>query len=134
MFARWVCPEEVALIESLRLISVGVMTRPGARQSARYWGKDFPDFKSIVLKVHGECTKFLGEFVPGTVAVESGQFLQQLLVVAFQVLMPPMRGKPFYTLCVDDVQNNSMHCTSFALPDGAKPSITQISSRWKEKQ
>jgi hypothetical protein len=108
MFSRWACKEHEELAKSLRMISVGIMGRPGARQSARYLGKDMPKYKPIVMKVHAECTKFLQASTNGCDSSD-GKKLQELLVVGFQVLMAPMRGKPYYTLSNVDDTKNSMH-------------------------
>lgn len=89
----------------MRALSVAILSRPGARQSSRYFGKEFPPFKTLVRAVHQRCTELLSTTETNAV---TPHHVQSCLVVSFQVLMPPMRGKPFYTLRLSDLGNNSM--------------------------
>jgi hypothetical protein len=107
-FARWKCPGQTELIESLHMVSVGIMNRLGAKQSQRYWGKNFPEFQVVAKKVHAKCTEFVRSAGQAPVSPADRKTLQQLLIVGFQVLLPPMRGKPFYTLSKVDNGKNSM--------------------------
>ena len=117
-FAKWRCPKEAKqqFLDDAHAVSVGVMNRPGARQSMRYWGKDLPEYEKVVKKVHQECVKFIDEFGKGPIAEAEREKLLQLIVVGFQVLLPPKRGKPFYTLCTVDRGNNSMPAAYLGKP------------------
>lgn len=108
MFARWRCPQKEQFSDVARMLSVGIMNRPGARQSMRYWGKELPEFLKVAKKVNKECTNFIKECGQDPIAETEREKLLQLIVVGFQVLLPPKRGKPFYTLCTQDHGTNSM--------------------------
>lgn len=105
---QWTHPEQKTYHDNLRNLSVGVMSRPGARQSQRYWGKDLPDLKNLVQTVHMKCKETLQKFSDGRIAIDERDHLQQCIIVGLQVLIPPMRGKPFYTLESKDSGTNSM--------------------------
>lgn len=87
------------------------MNRPGARQSQRYWGRELPQLRDILQMVHSKCLQAQCTLAEGTILPEEQDHLQQCIVVGLQVLMPPMRGKPFYTLADQDEGANSMPLT-----------------------
>lgn len=107
MFGQWAFPEAFELFANIRTLSVGVMNRPGAKQSHRYWGKDFPQFQRVAGIVYDKCMEMVAQSWEEASA-EERESLQQCLVVALQVLLPPMRGKPFYTLSLVDDNKNSV--------------------------
>ena len=96
------------IVENLRAMAAGVMTRQGAKQSSRYWGKDLPSLDLIVKQTDRECRKLLDIARRGELTPEQEERFQQCMAVAVQVLVPPIRGKPYYTLETVDTGNNSV--------------------------
>lgn len=101
--------EKSLFTTSLRALVAGVMCRPGAKQSARYWGKEFPELRDIAVKVKEHCTNLLQKISAGLCIWQDANDVQKAIVVASQVLMPPMRGKPFWSLSLTDNGENSMY-------------------------
>lgn len=91
----------------LRAMSVGIMRRPAARQSKRYWGREFPEYGSLARTTWKRCIQVLEKENKGLETIDVEEW-QQCLLVACQVLMPPMRGKPFWTMSLQDDQMNSV--------------------------
>lgn len=84
------------------------MSRPGARQSIRYWGKSFPEWSAIAPKVLDKCEALIRQMkTPREILLHTDRF-QQCLLVACQVLSAPMRGKPYWSLSIVDKKDNSM--------------------------
>lgn len=129
MFGRWKFPGEKLFIENLRNLSVAIMNRPGAAQSKRYWGKDLPEFKDIAKAVHAKCLECLERVAVGSVPPEDRDHFQQCIIVGLQVLMPPMRGKPFYTLQDKDAETNSMLYLDVRLKNGAAD-LCRLCEHW----
>ena len=107
------CPQRnvEAMLLDLRTMRIGVLRRPGAKQPLRYWGKTFPELGKLVTVVHKKCTAALLDISRNQIDLNDLQVLeklQQLIIVACQVLIPPMRGKPFWSLSLVDNGKNSM--------------------------
>lgn len=109
-FVQWVGVED-ALILEMRSLASGVMTRPGAKQSWKYWGADLPSYGELVQKVKA-CVECLPESFE-----DQEDMLQQTVLVAMQVLSPPIRGKPFYTMELCDKGDNSMPSMMFSVSE-----------------
>lgn len=99
-------PDTLAL--NLRFMAMGIMKRPGARQSRRYWGKIFPSLIELMVPVNEKCLQLLSQVSNRTLGWAEADEMQQCIIVACQVLMPPIRGKPFYDLSLRDEGDNSM--------------------------
>lgn len=92
----------------MRSLSIGIMKRKGAKQSRRYWGRNFPSLSSLMSKVSQRSEETLGKAHKGELLWEHADSLQKCLIVASQVLVPPMRGKPFWSLSLNDDGDNSV--------------------------
>lgn len=87
---------------------VGIMKRNGARQSSRYTGVVFPTLGEVMFVVNEKCEKLLADIQKGLCVKENADFIQKCTLVSAQVLMPPIRGKPFWSLCLKDSGHNSV--------------------------
>ena len=103
-------------------MSTGIMGRSGARQSKRYWGMENPRFQVVAKTTKTRCNQVLATLRGDNESVDWAE-LQQCLLVGLQVLrfirkkgfpnssqvlVPPIRGKPFQTLSIVDRGDNSM--------------------------
>ena len=113
-----------ALVENLRAMCAAIMGRSGARQSKRYWGVQNPSFKDVAKKTRAKCMEVLA-LLEENVCDCNWNHLQETLLVGLQVssfapplintsnlsskvLIPPIRGKPFQTLTLEDKSTNSV--------------------------
>jgi hypothetical protein len=81
--------------------------------SRRYWGKKFPEYSDIVAATRKACTEAVEKASQGPPTLEEAEQVQQCLTVACQVMIPPMRGKPFWTLQLVDKKDNSVDTLPF---------------------
>lgn len=105
-------------VKNLRSMAKSIHQRHGFRQSSKYYGKRFPSFKVVAAKAKEKASKIVLRAKAGEV-IERGDMLQCLLV-SCQCLIPPMRGKPFWSLSLRDEGNNSM-VPQQNLVDGSPP-------------
>jgi hypothetical protein len=99
--------ENQETVKQLRALHSAISNRPGSKQSKMYWSKVLPDFQAVATRVQKASYQVLEKC-----AANEPDYLelQQTIIVGCQILMPPIRGKPYYTLSlVDDGEHNSMN-------------------------
>lgn len=95
----------------LRAFRAAVMKRTGAKQSSKYWGKTFPSLDAIATSTSRNCDQILEQISKDQFDfkdVDALDRMQKCILVSCQVLMAPMRGKPFWSLSLKDDGKNSM--------------------------
>lgn len=81
---------------------------PGNLLLYRYWGKDLPVYKDVAATTLRAAHDALEMAKNPAITTQEVEQLQQCLAVAVQILLPPMRGKPYETLELTDHGNNSV--------------------------
>lgn len=95
-------------VASLRRITSSLCTTLRARQETKYWDADWPDFGGVAETTHVRCVQILNRDVQEPSTKESLEEVEGVLAVALQILIPPMRGKPFWSLLTHDDGIGSM--------------------------
>lgn len=110
MFLRWIfvtkdAHEGSELVTELRNLYNCILHRPGAKQAKKYWNRETPPFRDVAIRTHNMCVEVLKKIEDGE---RDAKIIQYCIAVGAQVLLPPMRGKPFWSLSVEDNEENSM--------------------------
>lgn len=113
-FGRWLFRGSVPpynesdLCKNLRALASGLVSDKVLAAPRKYRDCDMPVYAEVFERALSfiEATKSAGNVAP--TSVEEAWVYQAALVLASQFLLPPMRGKPFWLLSVQDSDEASM--------------------------
>lgn len=120
-FTKWIhqCPTEAVWkqhesVRNLRAFAAGLKSRAQDLRPREETFAHMPDYLEVLSAAHRFCTDVLDA---GTNALDFD--VQCAVVVGLQVYLPPLRGKPFWSLELekDSDRNSTLLCSLPQRPD-----------------
>lgn len=93
----------------IRQMAQSLLVHKADRLSKKYEEKNLPAYDAVFDALEDFRSRTLAAYNKGTLLGRSLWDIQDLLVIACQVLLPPLRGKPFWSLQVGRQANGSMN-------------------------
>ena len=132
-FGRWFfrdrdqAYEETDFCKNLRALAAGCVNESAARAPRKYSHSTYPKYGDVLSAVLRFVTSTKTAADSLTQGLQKSWDYQAAVVLASQFLLPPMRGKPFWALSLEDAPGASMSlCMVF-------PSVRKTQIIWHSK-
>lgn len=100
--------EKSAFSENLRGLSLGLTCTRDRANGSRYREMDLPSYKEVLRNVCSKLERVSEDEQKSQVDEQQSWDFQEILLIAMQTLLPPMRGRPFWDLDLVEKGKNSM--------------------------